>query len=483
MKNGFDYDAVVVGSGPNGFSAAITFARAGLSTLIIEGKETLGGGCRTAELTLPGFHHDICSAIHPTGVVSPIFRDMRLEEHGLEWVQTTTPLAHPLPDGSVALMEKSLSETAKTLGPDGRAWERMMQPFLKAGDAFFKEILKPIRIPKHPIMMAQFGLMGLRSSKALSEAKFKGAAARALFTGCAAHSILPLDAIGTASFGLVLALSGHAIGWPCIKGGSIEIIRSMERLFLKLGGKIETGRMVRSLKDIPSSKVVLFDLSPRQITAIAGDALPTQFAKKYNRYRFGPGIFKLDAALTGPIPWKNPECFKSATVHVGGTYQEIMASEAGLLRGEVAEKPFVLVAQQSLFDSTRAPAGKHTLWAYCHVPHGCDRDMTEAIERQIERFAPGFRDLILQRHIFNPAKLEAHNPNMIGGDIGGGANDLKQFMLRPIPRFDPYSTANKRLFICSSSTPPGGGVHGMCGYLSARSALKREFGITKSPFA
>jgi phytoene dehydrogenase-like protein len=392
------------------------------------------------------------------------------------------PLAHPLPAGSVALLEKSLHETSSGLGKDGPAWARMMQPFLEAGEAFFQEILKPIRIPKHPLLMARFGLLGLRSCESIVTRKFTTTAARALFAGCAAHAILPLNLAGTSSFGMVLALSGHAIGWPCIRGGSIGFILAMEKLFLELGGKIERGQMIRSLNDLPKSKVVLFDFSPPQIAAIAGEALPRKFSERYQRFRFGPGIFKLDAALDGPIPWRNRECLGSATVHVGGTFEEIRTSEAGLLRGEVPEKPFVLVAQQSLFDPTRAPEGKHTLWAYCHVPHGCKVDMTGRIENQIERFAPGFRDRILARHTASPAQVEARNPTMIGGDIAGGANDLLQFMFRPVARLDPYSTPNRRLFICSSSTPPGGGVHGMCGHLGALSALRREFGINSVAF-
>ena len=465
------YDAVVVGAGPNGLAAAIVLARAGLSVLLLEAMEKIGGGCRTAELTLPRFRHDVCAAIHPMGVLSPVFRELRLEQHGLEWVQTPAPLAHPLPDGRVAMLHYSLDETARQLGTDGAAWRRTFCPFLENSAAFFGEILKPIRIPSHPLLMARFGVTALRSAEA-AISRFKTREARAIFTGCAAHAILPLDRAGTASFGLVLALAAHAIGWPCARGGSQAIIDAMEKCFRSHGGQIETNRLVRSLSDIPSSKVVLFDLGPRQLAAIAAAHLPSGYVRQLKDFQFGPGVFKVDWALSGPIPWKNPECALAATVHVGGTAEEIIRSEHDMGSGHVTDHPFVLVAQQSMFDQTRAPEGKHTGWAYCHVPTGCTTDMTERMERQIERFAPGFRDLILARHTRNPAEYEAYNPNLIGGDIGGGVNTLGQFLFRPFPRWNPYTTPNPRLFLCSSSTPPGGGVHGMCGYWAAMAALK-----------
>jgi phytoene dehydrogenase-like protein len=467
------YDAVVVGSGPNGLTAAITMAHAGLSVLVVEGHELPGGGSRTAELTLPGFRHDICGAIHPIGVVSPVFKKIGLEKYGLEWVYAPVPMAHPLDDGTAALLEHGLEETGATLGSDAEAWRRLMSPFLKWGSEFFEDILRPIRIPKHPLMMARFGLVGLRSCESLVKGRFEGDHARALFTGCAAHSILPLDAFATASFGLVLALAGHAIDWPCARGGSSSIIDALIQCLTSLGGEIRTGQMVRHLDELPESRVVLFDVPPRSLSAIAGEALPSGYRGKLERFRMGPGVFKIDYALDGPIPWRAAGCHRAATVHVAGTYDEVLRSEHAMSHGEIAEKPFVLVAQQSLIDSTRAPAGKHTGWAYCHVPSGSTVDMTDAIESQIERFAPGFRDLILARHTISPAQLEHYNPNMIGGDIGGGANDIMQFIFRPFPRIDPYSTPNERLWLCSSSAPPGGGVHGMCGYLAARSALKK----------
>jgi phytoene dehydrogenase-like protein len=473
---GDSYDAVIVGAGPNGLAAAITFARAGLKVLVLESKDTPGGGCRTAEITLPGFHHDVCAAIHPIGIVSPFFRELPMARFGLEWVKCPRPLAHPLPGGGAAVLAHSLEETARGLGEDGPAWMKLMRPFVEQASQLFEEILRPIRFPSRPWLMARFGLTALQSCERLVKARFRGHAARALFGGCAAHSFLPLDAAASASFGLVLALAGHAVDWPCAKGGSQRVIDAMAACLRELGGTIYTGVHVRTLKDIPPSRVVLFDLTPRQIVAIAGDSLPARYRRQLERFRYGPGVFKIDWALNAPIPWRNHECLEAGTVHVGGAYESIAAAEACAWRGEIASEPFVLVAQQSVFDRTRAPAGKHTGWAYCHVPAGCTVDMTERMEAQIERFAPGFKDTILARHTMSPADVEKHNANMIGGDIGGGANTLAQFLFRPVPRWDPYATPNRRLFICSSSTPPGGGVHGMCGYGAAQSALRRVFG-------
>ncbi len=471
------FDAVIVGSGPNGLSAAIEMARAGLSVCVLEAKETIGGGARTAELTAPGFHSDICSAIHPIGVVSPFFKTLPLESWGVEWVYPPIALAHPFDDGGAALMYKSLEATAETLAPDGESYRDLMKPMLDHGDAFFNEILRPVRLPRHPLLMARFGLMGLRSCASLARTRFRGPRAKALFAGCAAHCVLPLNHAATASFGLVLALAAHAIGWPCARGGSQKIIDALAACLKSHGGQILTNHPVKTMRDLPASRAVLFDLTPRQVVEIAGDDLPSGYRNKLSRFRYGPGIFKIDWALDGPVPWKNEDASRAATVHLGGTIDEIAQSEYEMWHGRHAERPFVLFTQQSMFDTTRAPAGKHTGWAYCHVPHGSDVDMTERIEAQVERFAPGFRDLILARHTITATQLEQHNPNMIGGDIGGGANDIIQFLARPIPRFNPYSTPNERLYICSSSTPPGGGVHGMCGHLAAKSALRRLFGI------
>jgi phytoene dehydrogenase-like protein len=462
---------VIVGAGPNGLAAAVVLAEAGRSVLVLEANEVIGGGCRTAQVTLPGFHHDICAAIHPMGLVSPLLRRLPLHDFGLKWVHATAPLAHPFDDGTAAILHRSIAATGETLGPDARAWERLMQPFLHDTDAFFEDILRPVRIPSHPFRMARFGAIGLRSCESVVRSRFAGHKARALFGGCAAHSFLALDAPASASFGLVLALVGHATDWPCAEGGSQLIVNSMAAYLRSLGGQITLNHDVRSLKDLPPSRAILFDVAPRALERIAGDALPASFRRQLTRFRQGPGVFKIDWALSGPIPWKARECVQAATVHVTGTFEELAESEDAAAHGRIAERPFVLVAQQSLFDRSRAPEGRQTGWAYCHVPNGTTVDMTSRIEDQIERFAPGFRDLILARRTMSPADIEAHNQNMIGGDIGGGANHLSQFFFRPSRRWDPYTTPNPRLFLCSSSTPPGGGVHGMCGYWAAKSAL------------
>lgn len=469
------YDAVIVGSGPNGLAAAIVLAAEGLSVLVLEAKETIGGGARTEEVTLPGFRHDICSAIHPMGVVSPFMRSLPLADHGLEWAWSPAAIAHPFDDGTAATLELSLDATASRLGPDEKSYRALIQPFAGKAGKVFDDILKPVAslpLPEHPFLLARFGLMGLQPAMSLAS-RFQTAAARALLAGSAAHSFLPLERFGSASFGLALILAGHATGWPAAKGGSVSIVNAMASHLRALGGEIRTSSPVRSLSDVPDSRVVLFDVTPIQLARIAGDALPSRYLRRLERFRYGPGVFKIDWALDGEIPWKAGECARSATVHVGGTLEEIAAHERAVFRGTMTDRPFVLVAQQSMFDSTRAPEGKHTGWAYCHVPHGSTEDATEAIERQIERFAPGFRDRILARRTINTAQYEQHNPNFIGGDIAGGANIMSQFLTRPFAKLDPYATPNDRLFLCSSSTPPGGGVHGMCGYWAAKSALKR----------
>lgn len=465
------YDAVVVGSGPNGLAAAIVVAEAGRSVLVLEARDTIGGGCRTAEVTLPGFHHDICSAIHPMAVASPLFRRLPLAEHGLQWVVPPAALAHPFDDGTAAMLYRSTQATAATLGTDGPAWIDLMEPFLPHSDALFDDVLKPIRVARHPIRMARFGMLAIRSCASLVRARFADVRARALFAGCAAHSSLALDAAASASFGLVLGLTGHMTGWPCARGGSQRIADSLSAQLRGLGGVIETGREVRSLADVPESRAVLFDLAPRALERIAGEALPGRYRRQLRAFRRGPGIVKVDWALRAPIPWRATECREAATVHIGGTFEEIARSEADAAAGRFNDRPFVLFAQQSLFDASRAPAGQHTGWGYCHVPHGATVDMSEAIERQIERFAPGFQDLILARRTMMPADVEAYNPNMSGGDIAGGANTLRQLLFRPAVRWNPYTTPNPRLFLCSASTPPGAGVHGMCGAGAAASAL------------
>jgi phytoene dehydrogenase-like protein len=471
---GTRYDVAIVGAGPNGLTAAAVLGLSGLSVIVVDRNPAVGGSCRTLSLTLPGFAHDICSAIHPMAAASPIFCRLGLTGHGLEWVSAPLPLAHPLEDGRAAVLSRSLAETCASLGNDGRPWARMLGPFVERHEDFFSGILRPVRVPRHPWLMARFGLLGLRSSDRVVR-RFEGDAARALLAGNAAHSCLALDAPASAAIGLVLAVAGHAVGWPYARGGSQAIADALAARARSCGCEIQTDVHVRSLADVPEARAVLLDVTPRQLHAIAADVLPAPYRRHLQRFRYGPAAFKIDYALSGKIPWRSSPCADAATVHVGGRYDEIARSEADANAGRIPESPFVLVAQQSHFDGTRAPAGRHTGWAYCHVPHGSPVDMTDRIERQIERFAPGFRDTILARHVTPPAALEAHNPNLIGGDIGGGANTLRQVLLRPAPRWNPYTTPNPRLFLCSSSTPPGGGVHGMCGYWAARTVLRRVF--------
>jgi phytoene dehydrogenase-like protein len=467
-------DAVVVGAGPNGLAAAIELARAGRSVLVLERADEVGGGARTADLTLPGFHHDVCSAVHPLAVGSPFLAGLGLERHGLELLYAEIEVAHPLPDGTAVALRRSVLETAGGLGVDGRVYSSLVGPFARDWSRLAEFILGPLGLPRAPVLAARFGLAGLLPAGWLARSAFRGERARALLGGMAAHSIQPLSSPGTAAFGLVLLALGHATGWPVARGGSRSIATALRAELEGLGGVIETGREVASLRDLPpDARAVLFDLTPRQVLAICGDALPSRYRAGLARYRYGPGVFKLDYALSETVPWRAAECRSAGTVHLGGTLEEVTASERTVAQGGHPDRPYVLVAQPSLVDATRAPPGRHTLWAYCHVPNGSTVDMTDAIEAQLERFAPGFRDVVLARAARGPAQIEAENPNYIGGDINGGAATLRQTFARPVPRLSPYTTPNPRLFLCSSATPPGGGVHGMCGYHAARAALGR----------
>ncbi len=455
---------VVIGSGPNGLAAAITLARARRRVTVFEANARIGGGTRSEELTLPGFLHDVCSAAHPMAIASPCFETFPLAAHGLDWIQPGAPLAHPLDDGSAVMLERSVAATGANLGEDGTAWCRLMEPFVSAWPVLSRELMAPLlRLPGHPLLMARFGMHALRSARGLAESRFRGVRARALFAGIAAHSFLSLEEPASAAIGMALAVAAHGSGWPLPHGGSQKIADALARYLRSLGGEIETSHTVTELPEAP---IVMCDITPRQMLAMAGARLPASYRRALEAYRYGPGVFKMDWALEAPVPWRAAECARAGTLHLGGTLDEIAQWER---RYEGA--PFVLVTQPSLFDNTRAPAGKHTLWAYCHVPNGSRADMTNAIEAQIERFAPGFRSRILARAAHTPADLALRNANLIGGDITGGANDLRQSILRPTPSL--YRTPMRGVFLCSAATPPGGGVHGMCGYHAARMALNR----------
>jgi len=471
------HDAVIIGSGPNGLSAAIALAQRGLRTLVLERNDTVGGGARTAELTLPGFRHDVCSSIFPFAAGSPFLRTLRLEAHGLRWAHPGAPLAHPLDDGSAAVLHRSIEETAATFRHDGdaRAYAKMMRPLVDAWEDLAGDILAPpLHRPRAWRAFAKFMWLGATSGKRFAHAHFTGERARALFAGCAAHSILPIEKMPSGAFGLVLMLAGHAVGWPMAEGGAQAISDALASLLRSLGGEIEMGREIRSMRDLPGSKMYLFDTTPRQMLAIAGNELPWRYSARTMRFKPGPGIFKVDWALSAPAPWTARDCALAGTVHLTGTLEETAEAERGPWEGRTAENPYVIFAQPSVFDPSRAPAGAHTAWAYCHVPNGSSEDMTERIEAQVERFAPGFRDIILARHTKNCAQIEAENPNYLGGDIGGGANNAMQLLARPVLSINPYATPNPRIFICSASTPPGAGVHGMCGFFAAQAALARK---------
>ena len=474
MAQRTEYDAVVVGSGPNGLAASITLAKAGCSVLLLESKETIGGGTRTMELTLPGFMHDVCSAIHPIGAASPVFRSLNLTNHELDWVYSPAALAHPLDDGTAITLERSISDTAESLGTDSRSYIKLMNPLVQNWERLVTDLLGPLRLPKNPIPFINFSRNALRSVNSLARSHFKGERAQALIAGLGAHSIMTLDSRFSASFALILGSLGHAVGWPLASGGSQKIADALASCLSALGGSIRTNQLIVSLDQLPQARILLFDVTPKQVIEITGHPLNEKHAKRLRAHRYGPGVFKVDWALSDPIPWKAGDCARAATVHIGGTFDEIADSEGAIGKGDLPDKPFVILAQQSLFDSTRAPVGKHTAWGYCHVPNGSTFDMTERIESQIERFAPGFLDCVLARNTMSPADLEEYNPNYSGGDIVGGVHNFGQIFVKPaLKRRGPYSTGLKGLYLCSSSTPPGGGVHGMCGYHAALAALRQ----------
>jgi phytoene dehydrogenase-like protein len=470
-------DAIVVGAGPNGLSAAIALARAGLDVLVVEAAARPGGGARTEELTLPGFHHDACSAVHPLAYASPFFSALPLSRHGLDWVDTPLACAHPLDDRPAAVLEPGVEATARGLGADGARWEGQMAGWAARWPALLPALLGPLHLASDPWTMARFGITALRSAASVA-ARFGEAQTRALWGGLAAHSFLPLERPPSAAFGYVLALCGQTTGWPIPRGGSARITHALAALLGTLGAELRTGWRVGSLDELPPARAVLLDVTPRQAIAMAGERFARSYARRLSRYRYGPAAFKVDYALAGPAPWKDPACARASTVHLGGTLEEIAAAERACWRGEMPERPFVLFSQPTSFDPGRAPRDRHVGWAYAHVPHGWRGDATPRLEAQIERFAPGFRDLVLARSVRGPGELERDNPNLVGGDINGGAQDLAQLFTRPAGFLDPYFTGTPGLFLCSSSTPPGGGVHGMCGWHAARSALRRVFGMS-----
>lgn len=469
-----DFDAIVIGSGPNGLAAAINLQQKGLSVLILEAKNTIGGGLRTAELTLPGYQHDICSAIHPLAAASPFFNALPLQEHGLTYIHPRLVAAHPLDDGTSAILTNSILETAVYLGADRKNYLNLIEPITKHWESLLDDLLAPLHFPNRPINFAQFGLKAFLPATLLAK-RFESLEAKALWAGMAAHAIQPLNNLATSAIGLVLMASAHAKGWPIPKGGSQSLANALASYFVSIGGKIETGFHVKSLEQLPSSKAILFDITPRQLLQIAGHRFSAIYKWQLERYRYGMGVFKVDWALDDVVPFTSSKAREAGTLHLGNTLAEIASAELATSEGKHPEKPFVLLAQQSVFDDSRAPAGKHAVWGYCHVPNGSTKDMTEAIEKQVERFAPGFRERILARHTFNTAQLEEYNPNYIGGDINGGIIDITQLFTRPALRYSPYRTSEKGLYICSSSTPPGGGVHGMCGFHASERAWKDIF--------
>jgi|HubBroStandDraft_6_1064221.scaffolds.fasta_scaffold103832_2 phytoene dehydrogenase-like protein len=464
--------ACVIGAGPNGLAAAIVLAQAGLEVEVLEAESEPGGAARTMELTMPGFHHDFGSAVHPMAVGSPFFSTLPLHDYGLEWIHSPAPLAHPLDDGTAVLLERNFDDAQVALGEDGATWRGLMEPLAERWPELAHDILRPLLAwPRHPLLLARFGMDALPSARFVASRRFRTERARALFAGLSAHSSLSLDQMLSASFGVVMGVSAHAVGWPIARGGSQSIINALSGYLAALGGRIHTSTRIEDLRQLPPCDLTLCDLTPQQLLHVSGEKLSPSYRKRLKQYRYGPGVFKVDYALSGPIPWTATECLSAATVHVGGSMQEIAASEAAMSQGKISERPFVLVAQPTLFNPSRAPEGKHIAWAYCHVPNGSQANCLEILENQIERFAPAFRDCVLARRVFAPADLETMDANLVGGDIGGGSVDMRQLLFRPTWR--QYRTSANDLYLCSSSTPPGGAVHGMCGYNAARMALRR----------
>lgn len=466
------YDAVIVGSGPNGLAAANVLVDAGFATLVVEAKERIGGGCRTSPLTLPGFLHDDCAAVHPLGVASPYFRTLQLEQHGLRWIEPPAPLAHLMSDGTAVFLEHSVEKTAARLGRDGAAYERLIGPIAWRFEEIAEAFLGPLRFPKRPLSYARFGMLALSSMQGVARRWFREARAGALLGGIAAHAMVPLSAPASSAFAFVLGGAAHAFGWPVARGGSQAIVDALAERFRTRGGDLLLGWKVTDVGELPPARAYLLDVTPRQVLRMTGDRLPEGYRRRLDRFRYGPGVYKMDWALRAPIPWKEPELARAGTVHLSGDLHEVAADADAVQVGGRRKLPFVLLAQPSRFDDSRAPAGSHTAWAYCHVPHASSVDAAGDIEAHIERYAPGFQDVILARHTRSAPEFERYNPNYVGGDINGGAALLSQLLFRPVVRLDPYRTPNPRIFLCSSSTPPGGGVHGMCGYWAAQSAVR-----------
>ena len=467
------YDAIIIGSGPNGLSAAIELQKNGLSTLVVEAKDEIGGGTRTKELTLPGFKHDICSAIHPLGVGSPFLRKLPLEKHGLQWIYPPVEMAHPFPDGTAVALYRSISDTGAQFKDDELNYQQLLKPLVDAWKDIEDAVLGPLRMPGHPVDLIKFGLKAIQPANSFADRHFNNPRTKSYFAGLAAHAMVPLDYIATSAIGLVLTILGHLYGWPFPKGGAVNITRAMESYYKKLGGEIKTGWKVNNIDELPSHTHLLFNLSPRELLRIAGDQLPRLYKKQLEQYRYGMGVFKIDYALSAEVPFRSEVCRRAGTIHLGRSFKDINISEKSAWEGDIHDNPFILLAQQSLFDESRAPQGKYTLWAYCHVPLHSDRNITDIIEQQIEIVAPGFKDVILDKHIMTARDFEAYNPNYTGGDINGGAQYWRQLFTRPAIRINPYKIPVKGMYICSSSTPPGGGVHGMAGYHTARMIIRK----------